>query len=674
MTDSPCIATPQTHPPQFRVSSAKPNHNFPTPPTTDQAATPARAQSNPLNNTPDSSLRSSPGSINSYPSGDTRSLDDFSVLREESSTGEETATPFGMGMPMPVDNEPLNLFSFLEPFQHSALFCDDLFPDNESEDNPGSLPVGPELPNIAEPISFSQLLDEDHEDIEEIIRQSDLDAGPWNFTLPGQLTGSFDMSQFPGQLAFAPESQEMLAMRFDRITCGILSIKDGVTENPWRTQVWPLAKNTPALYHALFALSAFHSAKENPSLRVQGVKHMRRSITCLRQQIQNMRADTALATSLALAFADTWDQNTRTCIQHLRGAKALMLQVLNAGLQGDLNSDELDRVRFLYNTWTYMDVIARLTSLDESGPQDLNPSIFHLPGDAIHEIDPLMGCAATLFPLIGRVARLVQRVRKTPTNSLLIVSQAMELKTLIEQWEPPRWFEPPEDPISEVQHSIQVAHAYRWATLLYLHQAVPEMPSEPPEELAKRVLILLATVPPSSRTTIIQMFPLLAAGAEVDGEDDRRWVLGRWNTVQSRLMLGGIDRCLDVLREVWARRDAHAVEKEQQQEGLNNSRRPGSFSSENKGKANANTGSSNAKHRHDRVNSNDHDRSMQSQSGTTSSRPGLARRGSALSPLGHIEFERTVRSRLHWVNVMGEWGWEGETALVHLMDFTDVSV
>lgn len=567
---------------------------------------------------------------------------------------------------MPADNDPLNLLSFLEPFQHSAPFSEDLFPDNEANGNSGSLSFGPEIPNTVGSISFSQLLEEDHEDIEEIIRQSDPGAGPWNLTFPGQQTGSFDLSQLPGQLGLAPESQEMLAMRFDKFTCGILSIKDGVTENPWRTLVWPLAKSTPALYHALFALSAFHSAKENPALRVQGVKHMRQSITCLRQQIQNMRADTALATSLALAFADTWDQNTRTCIQHLRGAKALMLQVLNAGLQGGLNADELDRVRFLYNTWTYMDVIARLTSLDESGSQDLNPSIFQLPGDAIHEIDPLMGCAATLFPLIGRVARLVQRVRKTPTNSLLIVSQAMELKSLLEQWEPPRWFEPPEDPISEVQHSIQVAHAYRWATLLYLHQAVPEMPSDPPEEQAKRVLILLATVPYTSRTTIIQMFPLLAAGAEVDGEDDRRWVLDRWNTVQSRLMLGGVDRCLDVLREVWARRDAHVAEKEQQQQELSSPRRPGSFSTESKGKANANLGSSNgnAKAFHGRVNSNDHhDRAMQPRTGSTSSKSGPARRGSALSPLEHIEFERTVRSRLHWVNVMGEWGWEGESAL-----------
>lgn len=564
-----------------------------------------------------------------------------------------------MGLSIPADDS-LNFLSFLEPYQHSIPFSDELFPDQGLENSSGPIQFGPDLPNTPGSLSFSQLLDEDNEDIEDIIRQSDPGAGPWNLTFPGQDGGSFDLSRLPDELSLAPESQEMLALRFDKLTCGILSIKDGVTENPWRTLIWPLAKSTPALYHAIFALSAFHAAKENPSLRVQGVKHMRQSITCLRQQIQSMRADTALATSLALAFADTWDQNTRTCIQHLRGAKALMLQVLNAGLQDGLSADELDRVRFLYNTWTYMDVIARLTSLDESGSQDLNPSIFHLPGVAIHEIDPLMGCAATLFPLIGRVARLVQQVRKTTTNSLSIVSQGMELKSLIEQWELPRWFEPPEDPTSEVQHSIQMAHAYRWATLLYLHQAVPEMPSEPAEEIAKRVLLLLATVPPTSRTTIIQMFPLLAAGAEVDGEDDRRWVLDRWNTVQSRLMLGGVDRCLDVLREVWARRDGLRAGKQQQE--FAPPRRPSSFSSEGKGNSAMRSPDSVPRTLDGCANSTDHhDRSMHGRSGSTSSKSGSQIRGSARSPLENIEFERTVRSRLHWVNVMGEWGWEGKS-------------
>jgi len=566
-------------------------------------------------------------------------------------------------------DDSLNCLSFLDPFQPSIPFSDELFSEQDLDNGSGPISFGPELPNAPGSLSFSQLLDEDNEDIEDIediITQTRPDPASWNLIFPDQDGDPFDFSGLPGQPSLAPDSQEMLALRFDKLTCGILSVKDGVTENPWRTLIWPLAKSTPALYHALFALSALHAAKENPSLRVQGVKHMRQSITCLRQHIQSMRPDSALATSLALAFADTWDQNTRTCIQHLRGAKALMSQVLNAGLQGDLSVDELDRIRFLYHTWTYMDVIARLTSLDESGSHDLNPSIFQLPGDAIHEIDPLMGCAATLFPLIGRVARLVQQVRKTTTNSLSIVSQGMELKSLIEQWEPPRWFEQPEDPTSEVQHSIQMAHAYRWAALLYLHQAVPEMPSQPAEELAKRVLILLATVPPTSRTTIIQMFPLLAAGAEVDAEDDRRWVLDRWNTVQSRLMLGGVDRCLDVLREVWDRRDGLKAEKQRQDLAL--PRRHSSFSSEGKGSSAMRSPDTTPRALHRHVNSTDHHDRLQERSGTTALKSGFQRRGSALSPLQNIEFERTVRSRSHWVAVMGEWGWEGESLHLDMED------
>ncbi|KAJ5640749.1 hypothetical protein N7528_000374 [Penicillium herquei] len=666
------VGRPTTKPKQIEESPSEshppfvlPSHDHSsTSPTIELSVSPKRAQSKLeiANTSPQdsASIHSSPQSITSYVSGDTHLFDEFSAVPEHSSTRQETIP--GIAVSHGLDSDSFNFLSYLEPFPTNISFDDDLISNTNLDTISGPLAFGPQAfqPTSEAGFDLTQLLKDENEEIEEIIRQSNRSSGSWDSILSRQSDNIFDFSRLPGQPSLAPESPEMLAMRFDKLTCGILSVKDGSTENPWRTLIWPLAKETPALYHALFALTAFHSCKENPSLRVQGVKHMRQSMTCLRQQIQSMRADMALATSLALAFADTWDQNTRTCVQHLRGAKALMFKVLNAGLQGRLSPDELERIRFLYNTWTYMDVIARLTSLDESGPQDLNPAIFHLPGDAVHEIDPLMGCAATLFPIIGRVARLVQKVRKCSSNSVSIVSQGMELKSLVEQWEPPQWFEAPEDPTSEVQHSIQVAHAYRWATLLYLHQAVPEIPSEPPEELAQRVLLLLATVPPSSRATIIQMFPLLAAGSEVDGEDDRKWVMDRWFVVQSRLMLGGIDRCLDVVREVWARRDKLKAQKEQQ--NIVSSGTTGSGSAETEAKLKTGfrlpDNKPNPRGFHARTTSNDqHERSMQGIPGATA-KSGTARRGSALAPLENIEFERTVRSPLHWVNVMSEWGWE----------------
>ncbi|KAJ5092498.1 hypothetical protein NUU61_007368 [Penicillium alfredii] len=612
-------------------SAANSDQPFPTPPTTEQSTSPIRVQSNAFHSSsPESPLQSSPVSLKSFVSTEYHSLDEAPATREDISVGQ-TAAPINVSLSAEAGNR-LGIKFFGPP---------EYRPDPESP--------GP---------SFSQLLEDESQDIEEIIRRSDPGLGPWNLTFPDEDSLSFDPSRIPDCPPLGPESQEMLVLRYDKLTCGILSVKDGMSENPWRTLIWPLAKDNPALQHAIFALTAFHSGKENPSLRVQGVKHMRQSINCLMQQIQNMRADAALATSLALAFADTWDQHTRTCIQHLRGAKALMSQVLTAGIQDGLGGEELDRIRFLYNTWSYMDVIARLTSLEECGPEDLDSSVFQLPSGAVHEIDPLMGGATTLFPIMSRVARLIQRVRKSTSNSVSVVSQAMELKALIEQWQPPRWFEPPEDPSSEVQHNIQLAHAYRWATLLYLHQAVPEMPSEPTDELAKRALILLATIPPTSRTTIIQVFPLLAAGSEVDMEDDRKWVLERWATIQSRLMLGGVDRCLEVLQEVWARRDAFQADKHRQD--LLGSGRTGSFSNDDRaGASSAGRGDSSRTFNRVHKPTSPPKRPVEARSGTRASRSGTSRRGSALSPLENIEFERTVRGRLHWVNVMAEWGWEG---------------
>ncbi|KAJ5542585.1 hypothetical protein N7461_008588 [Penicillium sp. DV-2018c] len=553
-----------------------------------------------------------------------------------------TTSPLNANVSLSAESPRSDVRSFFEPFQGPLSLAHSL--GSESDAYPGAnFPFGSEQP---EELSFCQMLEDDNDDVEEIVVQPDQGLGPWNLSLPDEGVFAFGTMKIPSSPPLPLESSEMLVLRFDKLTCGILSVKDGALENPWRTLIWPLAKDVPALRHSIFALAALHAGMQDPYLRAQGVKHIRQSMDCLARHAQNMRPDAALATSLALAFADTWDHHTRTCIQHLRGAKALMGQVIAAGMQQNTTDDELDRIRFLYNTWSYMDVIARLTSLDECGPQSWDSSVFELPSDAVHDIDPLMGCAATLYPLMGQVAKLIQHVRRTPSNTVSVVAQAMELKGLLEQWKPPRWFEPPEDPHSEVQHSIQVAHAYRWAMLLYLHQAVPEIPSEPADELAKRVLILLATVPYTSRTTIIQMFPLLAAGAEVDADDDRKWVLGRWSTIQSRLMLGGVDRCLEVLKEVWKRRDAMASKRESQLAG---SLRTSSLSSYGKEK----TGFGN--------NYNAQGDLTQGLSGRTASRS--ARRGSALASLGNIEHERTVRGKSHWVNVMAEWGWEGQLVI-----------
>ncbi|KAG5298521.1 C6 finger domain-containing protein [Histoplasma ohiense] len=516
-----------------------------------------------------------------------------------------------------------------------------------------------------------------NEDVENIIRQSIAEV---NFSscwdAPSSSVDCFKnllKMSISYEPSLHPESPAMLLSRYDRQTCGILSVKDGVSENPWRTLVWPLAADCPALFHAICCLSAFHCVKENPRLRVHGMDHMRQSISMLASGIGAMKTDEALATTLVLVFAESWDRHISTGMQHLRGARVLLNQAV-VRQRINPSEKEIACLRFLYNTWLYTDVVARLISLEDdefdeaSMPQDFT---LNIPHSSIHEIDPLMGCATTLFPLISRVANLIQKVRRSKSNSIPLISQAMELKTLIEQWETPKYFQPPEDPTSNVQQNFQTAQAYRWATLLYLHQAVPEIPSECGAELAKRVLVLLATVPLSSRATIVHIYPLFVASCEVESEEDRNWVKERWAAMQSRLMIGNIDRCLEVVREVWRRRDAF------NRQNMNSLR--ASFVQPidtTKRKSIYGVGKAPGVHDGEKMEENSAIFELSDQgpnnartsviavagkgktSHSLSSPVSPIRRGSFIPGLDDMEIERTVRGRLHWVGVMKDWDWE----------------
>lgn len=485
------------------------------------------------------------------------------------------------------------------------------------------------------------------------------------------------------QLDVQAGSPEMLMLRFDKQTCGILSVKDGPTENPWRTLVWPLARDAPALYHAIASMTAFHASKGEPSLRVDGMEHMRQSIRQLASGIDKMRTDTALATTLALAFSESWDQHISTGIEHLRGARILVSQALTRHNRRPVTGDNLARLKFLCNTWVYMDVIARLTSVDEDEITDFDNLLYPLYGpfgNQSTELDPLMGCASTLFPLIGRAANLCRRVRSAPTNSIAVISQANEIKEQIERWQAGADYDEPEDPFADIQHALQTAEAYRFATLLYLHQAVPEIPSLTSAQLAKKVLVFLATVPLSSRLVIVQIYPLLAAGCEAYDAEDRQWVKSRWESMEQRMWIGNIDKCWQVTQEVWRRRDVFELAQEQTSRSQPSShvasmsqadklkRRfeddlstfggapENIFSFEEMLKSNTiappSTLTANRRHR----------------MSVSMGRPNpAARKRVEPQSTEEMDHEMTVRGSLHWVGVMKDWEWEGETA--RLFDF-----
>lgn len=372
-------------------------------------------------------------------------------------------------------------------------------------------------------------------------------------------TSSDDWALAPSnQIRLSIELTGVLHDLFHTRTCGILSIKNGYQENPWRTALWPMSACEPALHYALLSMTASHVTAQYPELRMKALEFQTTSIELLRNNIASMRSDAALATALVLAFSESWHSHIYSGIHHLRGAREFIMNGLAEQEQMIMNGEELSRIRFLRSTWLYMDVIARLTAVAGEDPDDLDlmlaPEIG--PQQPLHEIDPLMGCAATLFPLLGAVANLVKKVRRTTRTPLREVAKAASLRDQIQNWQVPANFIAPKDETLEIDHSRQTAEAYRYATLLFLFQSVPMICIEEPAALAERALRHLAAVPVTSPATIIHIFPLLAAGCEASSAEDREFVTERWDAMRDRMCIGNLDRCWDVMREVWNRRDA----------------------------------------------------------------------------------------------------------------------
>lgn len=389
-------------------------------------------------------------------------------------------------------------------------------------------------------------------------------------------TPQYDLSN----VAFSTDFDRVF-QAFDKYTCAIMSIKDGPTENPWRTLMWPLAMEHTVLFKSLASMALFHVARGDDAIRKAGLNYMRQSMSELAEGLVNnsIPNDVALATCLTLAITDTWDKNTTAGIAHLKGAKSI-INKLNA----ETIKTNAKLYKFLINSFLYYDVLARMSSsmldsdYDENGKpvrnlamlrpdtsensSDFNPlSPFFdesIISDSDYVIDPLLGCARGLFLVIGRVASFISKVRNMKKLSLSTVSMAVTLKTEIESWRPDANVKRTilEDPLCDLSSCIATAEAYRFSALLYLEQAVPEISSSSSADLGDKVLMLLASIPTSSKTCLLHMFPLLVASCEASDPEDREWIENRWKVLQQTIWIGTIEKTVEIIHEVWRRKDA----------------------------------------------------------------------------------------------------------------------
>lgn len=471
------------------------------------------------------------------------------------------------------------------------------------------------------------------------------------------------------------DEDERIAHLFHRKTCLTLSIYEEIDQNPWRTLIWPLARDHPALWHAIAALTCFSMSKQQPDLRASGAKHVQYSTQLLAENADKgeMVLDAALAATLALGFAETWDyEHAPKGISHIRSAGILLAQLLSNRANLGLDSEGEARLEFLYNTWTYMDVLGRFTcndpfpSYSESTPI---PNWSELGWDAT-KFDPLMGYSTTFFPILRRVADLINKVRgrSTPRNSPAIISKGLELKRSIEEWIPPVDLESIDDPSQNMTDAIQTAEAYRWSTLCLLYQAIPELPNLTSYgELAQKILVYLATIPMNSPTIVVQILPLMVAGCDAVEEEDRDFVRERWHAMSERMVTSVVNRCLRITEEVWKRREDYLWERgiSASPNGLQAghvSNEPTSLSNDIANFINAQTSPARAAATSGSgIVPQNAKRKLQQANGFPIS-AAFKKGVDQLTRSGCNEY--TVRGRLHWLGVMKDWDCQGMFSLI----------
>ncbi|KAK8210345.1 hypothetical protein M8818_003514 [Zalaria obscura] len=365
------------------------------------------------------------------------------------------SNPFADGMIMQHSMESPD-FSTLQPMMDEAGFS------------------GPDAPTVMTDLLELNLNNIDHMDVD----LSDFSLAP--SLMPGDSIDE-DVEEIDRTMPPEPEDDtDLYPLQLAAYSGPRSPVRRGSSNSSLSNFSGPIT--SPALYHAVSSMTAFHSSRDIATLRVAGHEHKDASVRYLLQGINEntMELDNAIATTLTLAFAEVWDQHISTGNDHIKGARSLIHVALEKHRQQPLTGVELQRLKFLCNAWL-----------------------------------------------------------------------------LLETWDPPAYIESPEDPTSSVQHTLQTAEAYRWATLLYLQQAVPEIPSLPSSEMARKVLAYLATVPLASRTVVVQIFPLMSAGPEADTAEDRQWVRDRWRAMEQRMRLGLLNKCMELTAEVWRRRDTY---------------------------------------------------------------------------------------------------------------------
>ncbi|KAI0601005.1 fungal-specific transcription factor domain-containing protein [Biscogniauxia sp. FL1348] len=328
-----------------------------------------------------------------------------------------------------------------------------------------------------------------------------------------------------------------------------------------------------AVMHSLQSMSAICLSTQMPQLRQSAVWYLRLAVAAIQRDIaasyelQSSESATDLLFALCcVGTASCWVDTRIIGARFLRDAKILLKRMNERS--GSLSAEDRQKMYFFNNSLTYWNMLVAVVSdePDELGIprlKNLTTATQPLPAGQITP-HPWTGISSTVQLLFMRTMRLCRQYRRFSKHhhhqsqsrahpdirsthgyrAILEAAHRVEEELLGLVHHQVSTFSDTGDSMSPILHLIDVAEAYRLASLLQLYQTFPELgarrlPRHSPARaalwsdcitpLSFRLIDILKGIPATSGTRCIQPLLYLSAGTGLRFDPDTLAYMQRYH-------------------------------------------------------------------------------------------------------------------------------------------------
>ncbi|KAI4129232.1 MAG: hypothetical protein LQ338_002344 [Usnochroma carphineum] len=395
------------------------------------------------------------------------------------------------------------------------------------------------------------------------------------FLSPNGSGGSpYDFSVPPFSEYTTRESRRGLLDHFCNVLSHLIVFKEE-SGNPFRQMVLPMAQKSQPLLNAIYAISSAHLEHRGLHVEERALDLHSKALSGLQNLVAHKdegNRDEVLAVIILMLYYEVVRSGSSTVLNsHLRGALSIMRE--RRGKRSPTSA-------FLERAFRYFDVASALSfgSSPMSGTilaptaQDYNT----MPDrSAMAAVDTLFGLVADLWPLIHRLASLVDVKRNLEKQELAspghekasnmrsdFETNTSSIELALHQWIPkiPAVVVATENPAddSRLQSILNNAEAHRQAAFVFLYRNLLSQPrsSAKVQTSAKQALQTCLRVVIFSGPMAALVWPLFTAACEAIEDNDRNVARTVFRHLETRQGMNNIVTAWEVCEEIWRRRDA----------------------------------------------------------------------------------------------------------------------